>query len=190
MRTLLLALVMAVAAGCTSAPPPAAKAPEIPRISTSAAKPRVERVALPASCGRLLTRQDLDDVVETVITGRTEVVVGVGLPKIGRTGRIDCYYGIPQDQPPAAAVLTVGMAAYTDQTSARQRVQETVDAERDKGIAAEEIKVGTDTGFLIEGDTRTVVVAHGTLTVAVTVAKTLATPEQVAKLADRALTER
>ncbi|GAA3048577.1 hypothetical protein [Actinokineospora globicatena] len=190
MRILLVPLVAVLAAACTSAPPPPAKVPEVPQFATTTTKARVERTALPSSCGRMLSRQDLDDVVDTVITGRTEVVVGVGLPKIGRTGRIDCYFGIPQDQPPAAAVLTVGMAAYTDEASAKQRVQETVDSERDKGIAAEEVKVGADTGYLLDGDTRTVVVAHGKLTVAVTVAKTLATPEQVGKLADLALTER
>ncbi|MBM7775462.1 hypothetical protein JOD54_005666 [Actinokineospora baliensis] len=188
MRTLLLPLLLALAA-CTSAPPAAPKAPEIPTFATTTPKPRTQRT-LPTTCAKVLTRADLDATVDTVITGRTEVVAGVALPKIGRTGRLDCYYGIPQNQPATAAVLTVGMAAYTDSTAAAQRIQETVDTERDNGIAPEEIQVGLDKGFLLDGTTRTVVVAHGKITVSVSAQPSLATAEQVAKLADLALTER
>ncbi|GAA2980872.1 hypothetical protein [Actinokineospora diospyrosa] len=188
MRILLVSLVLSLAA-CTSAPPTTPRAPEIPQFSTTTPKPRAERT-LPDSCAKVLTREDLDATVATVITGRTEVVAGVALPKIGRTGRIDCYYGIPQGQPTTAAVLTVGMAAYTDSASAAQRIQDTVNTERDNGIAPREIQVGLDKGFLLDGATRTVVVAHGKITVAVSVKPELATGEQVAALADLALTAR
>ncbi|WP_026422250.1 hypothetical protein [Actinokineospora inagensis] len=190
MRILLLPLVLLLAA-CTSAPPTtsARQAPSVPQFSTSAPKPVPARGSVPTACGKVLTRQDLDGVVTTVITGRTDVVVGVALPKIGRTGRVDCYYGIPAGQPQSAAVLTVGLAGYTDETSARTRIQETVDAERDKGTAPQEIQVGADKGFLLEGPTRTVLAARGKFTVAITAQPAVVNAEQAAKLADLALTE-
>ncbi|PPK60381.1 hypothetical protein V5P93_004987 [Actinokineospora auranticolor] len=194
MRVILpVGLAAVLVAGCTSTPPaqpPPSNAALPVFTTTTAPAPRGERT-VPDSCGKVLTRDDLDRTLDSVVTGRTEAVVGVALQSIGRTGRIDCYYGVPEGQPNSAAVLTVGLAGYVDSSSALKRVRETVDAERDKGTAPVEVAVGADKGFLLDGTTRSLVVAHGKVTVSITATAALVPADRAADvlgaLADRAL---
>ncbi|WP_018683632.1 hypothetical protein [Actinokineospora enzanensis] len=194
-RRLLVALLALSLAACSAQPPASGQrpTPTLPQFSTTPPKPRAERT-LPDSCGKVLTRADLDQTLESTLTGRTEVVVGVALPSIGRTGRIDCYYGIPEGQPNAAAPLIVGLAGYTDAAKAGERIQGTIDTERDKGTKPVEVAVGAGKGTLLDGADHTLIAAHGKITVAVTAKPTLVTAERAAevlgKLADLALTER
>jgi hypothetical protein len=137
---------------------------------------------------------EVSDLLNAAITGQTLPVVGVPEPKIGRTARLDCYYGVPDGQGVPAATVSIGLASYTDEGAARRRMTSTVESERDSGAKANEVQVGSDKGILLNGTKRILVAARGKHTVVVTVVKDLVPDEQagalLATLADRALTGR
>jgi hypothetical protein len=180
-------------AGCTSEPPSRAGAPPpaLPQFTTSAEPPpaRTER-AVPNTCGQVITPLDLDDLLETRISGATSEVVGTPVPAIGRTARIDCYFGIPgRDRDKAALVVT--LAAYSTPEAAGERVERTLADERARGARITDVEVGPDRGALIEGAGRIVVARHGRITVVVRASIGAVPGDQAARvlpeIADRAL---
>jgi hypothetical protein len=182
----------AVASGCTEEPP-AAKPGVPPGFSTSAAPVSGERT-VPKTCGGIASLGEVTDILGTAVTGQTLPIVGVPEPKIGRTARLDCYYGVPEGQQPAAAAVWIGLASYADEGAAKRRMASTVDAEREAGAKASDVPVGPDRGVLLVGAKRTLVAMRGKNTVVVTVVPGLIPEDQSAsllgRLADRALTPR
>ncbi|HET9139648.1 hypothetical protein [Actinophytocola sp.] len=195
MRAWLGALLIAVPvlAGCSDDPP--AAAPNVPGFSTPAgpSTSRQDR-AVPKTCGGVASLTEVTDLLGTAVTGQTLPIVGVPEPKIGRTARIDCYYGVPDGQPVSAAAVWIALASYTDRPAAQRRMTSTVETEREAGAKAVDVSVGPDRGVLLTGTTRTLVATRGANTVVVTVAPTLIAEDQapslLARLADRALTPR
>lgn len=185
---------LAVVAGCTSAPPTAARpsAPALPEFTTTTTAPptRTERT-VPAACSQVITEDELAELVETPISGGTAEVAGKPMPAIGRTARLDCYFGVPGGDR-AKAALVVTLASYTDPTSAQERVDRTIADERARGARVVDIAVGPDRGHLVESAGRLVVVRHGRVTVVVQAVLALVPGDQAARvlprIADRALT--
>ena len=179
-------------AACTSGSPPAGH-PSVPTFAatTTAAVPEIS--AVPKDCTTVAQEADVDTVVGHQLTGSMAPVVGVAMPSIKRTARLDCYYGIPAGQPPNTAAVSIGIASYADAPTAAQRVQLTVDAARNGGAQASNLKVGADPATLLtETKAQEIVLAHGVLTVLVTALTGVlpagkASPDLVT-LAQRALT--
>lgn len=195
MRTWLVVVLAAVTAvpACTSDTP--AAPPKVPTFGTfSASAPASSARALPKTCAGVASLGEVTDILQVAVTGQTLPVVGVPEPKIGRTARLDCYYGVPAGQPIAAAVVSIGVASYTDSGSARKRMDGTISDEREAGAQAADVPVGADHGVLLTGTRRTLVAMRGNNTVVVSVALDLVPENQagslIGKLADRALTPR
>src|SRR5262249_7257142 len=125
-----------------------------------------------------------------------KLVTGSPDTKIGRTARVDCFYGLsPDSQNNTDAPVTVGLASYVDTQSAARRVSSTVDGERQAGAKVNDLQVGTDKGTLLVGKKVVTLVATHQATTVVVVAQldlvpaTLAQPV-LTKIADRALSPR
>ena len=194
MRTGILVLVaaMAMVSSCSGSPP--ATAPKVPVFSTSAPPSSAREREVPKTCGGIATLAEVTQILNAAVTGQTLPIVGVPEPKIGRTARLDCYYGVPDGQPVTAAVLTVGLASYTDEQAAERRMASTVETEREAGAKANDVSVGSDRGVLLNGTKRTLVAVRGRNTVVVTANPDLVAEDQagslLARLADRALSPR
>lgn len=196
-RTGIVVVVAALAAvasmaGCSSDAP--AAPPKVPNFSTSTAVSVSRDRPVPKSCGGVATVTEVTDILQVAVTGQTLPVVGVPEPKIGRTARIDCYYGVPAGQPLAAAPVSIGLASYSDDAAARKRMTSTVADEKEAGAKANDVPVGPDRGVLLNGTKRTLVAARGNTTVVVSVTLDLIHEDQagslIGRLADRALSPR
>jgi hypothetical protein len=111
---------------------------------------------------------DVDQIVGHQLPGSMAPVVGIPIPSINRTARLDCYYGIPVGQPVAAAVLTISIASYTDAQSAQHRARVTVASARNAGATTSDVLVGAEHAVLVAGaQNQELVLAHGNLTVLV-----------------------
>jgi len=137
------------------------------------------------------TTSEVADAIGRTITGQPRTVPGTPEQTIGRTGRIDCYYGLADGQPVGQATVAIGVATYTDGQAAARRVVRTVDDERAAGANVSSVAVGQEQGTLLVGETITLVVARQSTTVVVTLAKDLLSRERaseaLARLANRAL---
>lgn len=142
----------------------------------------------------MVTLNEVTEILQVAVTGQTLPVVGVPDPKIGRTARIDCYYGVPEGQDRAKAPVSIGVASYTDEAAARKRMDGTIDGEKEAGAKAAEVPVGPGKGMLLNGTRRTLVAGRGNNTVVVSVILELVAEEQagslMGRLADRALSPR
>jgi hypothetical protein len=183
---------LAAAAGCSSDAP--AAPPKVPNFSTSTAASASSQRPVPKSCGGVATLAEVTDILQVAVTGQTLPVVGVPEPKIGRIARIDCYYGVPAGQPLTAAPVSIGLASYSDDASARKRMTSTVSDEKDAGAKANDVPVGPDRGVLLNSTKHTLVAARGNNTVVVSVVLDLIHEDQagslIGRLADRALSPR
>ncbi|GDY31085.1 hypothetical protein GTS_27180 [Gandjariella thermophila] len=167
----------------------------IPTFETSPPPPRptVTDRELPRDCLNVATGPEVDQIVGHPLAGSTGFVLGVPDPRISRTARIDCYYGVPEGQPFEKAAVSIAMATYADEPTAAQRMRSTVDDARQRGVATSEVQVGPDRGVLLaDNPNRTLVDQHGKTTVLVSAAPG-ALPEDrageiLAALAVRALT--
>ncbi|GAA4301129.1 hypothetical protein GCM10023148_57850 [Actinokineospora soli] len=173
---------------CGTAP----SAPALPQFTTTTTTtPEGTERTIPRACAQVITDVDLDELLETRLGSGTAEVAGQPMPAIGRTARLDCYFGVPGGKREKAA-LVVTLAAYTDDAAAQERLDRTVADERAQGARVSEVAVGPDTGYLIEGSTRIVVARHGKVTVVVQAAQALVPGESarrvLPRVADRALT--
>jgi len=167
--------------------------PEVPQFST-AAPPSGGAAAgrpVPKTCGDVVPSEDIDTIVGTV-TGDARPVVGVPQPGIGRTARLDCYYGLSGNRPVSAATVWIGLATYTDRKHAQDRLTNTVSTERDAGSQINEVPVGGGDGVLMRGKTWMLVATRGKTTVVVAVQRSLVREDRagaiLGQLADKALT--
>lgn len=113
---------------------------------------------------------------------------------IGRTARIDCYYGVPDGKPPTSAKVWIGLASYINAESARKRTVNTVADERNAGATVSDVQVGADRGVLVRNANWMLVTSRGRLTVVVQVIPVLVREDHagslLAQLATFALTSR
>jgi hypothetical protein len=180
----LAALAGVVTAGCSSDDDGGSAAPASPSASattTASAAPSATATvaALPETCDDALPLLDLDRALGTTLVGRTSYIEGEPDPKINRTGRMTCRYGIPVGRA-GSHRLELSVSTYTDEASAADRVEVTVLSARQQGARSAEVRVGGEQGFLLTrgGIRPTLVVASGTRTVALTVANGVLTSAQ------------
>ncbi len=190
MRAWILVAVALLVSGCAGTTQPRAD-PEVPVFSTPAPPGEAEGRAVPESCAEVVTPEEIGTVLGILI-GEPRPVVGVAQDDIGRTARLDCYYGVPKGKPLSAASVWIGLAGYTDEHWAQRRVSNTVTGERDAGARVSDVPVGPDRGVLLRGTTWMLVAARGSTTVVVEVEPNLVREDRVGamlgQLADRALT--
>lgn len=178
-RAVLVVAVVLLGAGCSGDDDPPAAAPTSVPASGSAsgtgspsASP-TSAAALPTGCASMLPFTDLDRALGRPLFGRTVFTEGVPEPKIGRTGRVTCGYGLPADGrggPP----VEVGVSTYTDVESATARVQATISQLRSAGAVQTEATVsGLPASVLRSSTAFTLVLAQGSRTVAVTLQRRL-----------------
>jgi hypothetical protein len=189
---LLVGLLLVLLVGC-AAPAPVTD-PSVPVFTPRAAPDAVTGRTVPATCDELVTLTEIKTILATLITGQTLPIVGVPQENIGRTARLDCYYGVPPGQPVAAAAVWIGLTTYVDGESARERLANTVADETEAGATESEVEVGPTTGTLLAGDRPLVVAMRGTTTVVVATLAGLVRDDQagalLGQLADLALTPR
>jgi hypothetical protein len=68
---------------------------------------------------------------------------------LGRTGKIDCYFGIAPGKALPDAMIIVGLATYVDELTARNRVTDSLEAERKDGATITDVEVGKQRGSLV-----------------------------------------
>jgi hypothetical protein len=144
--------------------------PAVPTFSGSA-RPTAVQVGTtpPKACTEVAQPDAVDKIVGHPLGGTAGQVVGVPLATIGRTARLDCYFGIPQGQGLSAAVLTIGVSTYTDAPSAQARVTFTVNDARGTGATIHTTKVdGTPATVMVSQQNQALALAKGTRTVLVT----------------------
>jgi hypothetical protein len=192
----LIAALVAVSAGvsgCAREKQPVV-VPEVPQFTTGAPPPSGEATAgrpVPKTCGDVVSQDDIGTVLGTLI-GDARPVVGVPQPSIGRTARLDCYYGLSGNRPVSSATVWIGLATYTDPKHAQQRLTYTISTERDAGSQINEVPVGAGDGVLMRGKTWMLVAMRGRTTVVVSIRPNLVREDRagamLGQLADEALT--
>ncbi|NGY65480.1 hypothetical protein G7043_41965 [Lentzea sp. NEAU-D13] len=150
------AVALTVCAACSpSVPQTQAPPPQIPKITPPTTPSRipvmVDRPALPDDCELVVPVEVMNATLGQELPGEPRIIIGIKEPGIGRTGKIDCYYGIPEKKNLPDAKIVIGLSTYTDELTARTRVTESVDAERADGAKVTEVDVGKQKGTLIEG---------------------------------------
>ena len=145
------------------------------------------------TCGAIATLEDITRIFATFVDGQTLPIVGVPQDNIGRTARLDCYYGVPPGQPVAAAKVWIGLASYVNEESARKRPTTTVADEREAGATVSDVPVGQDAACCCGTTSWMLVANRGSTTVVVQVVAGLVREDHagalLGQLADFALTE-
>jgi hypothetical protein len=121
------------------------------------------RAALPSQCSLLLPNSVIDKALGRRLGGKTVYIKGLAEPKIGRTGRATCRYGVHNKAVP----IEVGVSGYRTVAEANSRVQVTVTAERDAGASSQSTTVGGHHATVLLGK-------HGSLLVYGSVNRTVA----------------
>jgi hypothetical protein len=151
----LSAAALSVCAACSSAVPQTqAPPPQIPKITPPTTPSRVPLMVdrpLPDDCELVVSADAMNAALGQELPGEPRIIIGIKEPGIGRTGKIDCYYGIPEKRNLPDAKIVIGLSTYTDELTARTRVNESVEAERQDGAKVTEVDVGKQKGMLIEG---------------------------------------
>jgi len=181
-----------VISGCARTAPPSTS-PAVPVFSSAPAGAGMERT-VPDNCGDVATLDELTHYLNNLVTGAVRPIIGVPQSNIGRTARIDCYYGVPAGQPIAKAKVWVGLASYANEESARKRLTATVADERTVGATVSDVPVGPDRGVLIRNANWMLVANRARVTVVVQVIPVLVREDHagalLGQLADHALTNR
>jgi hypothetical protein len=191
---IVVVLAAVVLGGCTQSTPPA-NSPAVPVFSSAPAGGGAERT-VPDNCEAVATLDDLTRILSTFVAGPVQRIVGVPQENIGRTARLDCYYGVPDGQPAAAAKIWIGLTGYVNEESARKRLTATVADERAAGttVSVSDVQVGSARGVLIRNANWMLVAGRGSTTVIVQVVPGLVREDHTGALlgqvADFALTKR
>ena len=139
-----------------------------------------------------MSAEEISTVLGILINGDARPVVGVPQPSIGRTARLDCYWGVRGNRPVSTATVWIGLATYTDPKHAQQRLTNTISSERDAGSQINEVPVGGGEGVLIRGKTWMLVAMRGQTTVVVSIQPNLVREDRagamLGQLADKSLT--
>ncbi|MFI9011697.1 hypothetical protein ACIGNX_31120 [Actinosynnema sp. NPDC053489] len=169
MRTAVVAAVaVLLCAGCAAVRTGPAEQPRIPTIvppTTISRVPQMVDRPLPDDCALVVPVEVVHQRLGRELPGEPMTIIGLPEPSLGRTGKIDCYYGVADKQAVATSPVIVGLATYTDEATAAGRVTESVDAERGEGASVTEVDVGKKKGrFVSTKDERLVVGSLGKTT--------------------------
>jgi hypothetical protein len=149
------AVALSVCVGCSSpVPQTQAPPPQIPKITPPTTPSRVPVMVdrpLPDDCELVVPVEVMNATLGQELPGEPRIIIGIKEPSIGKTGKIDCYYGIPEKRGLDDAKIVIGLSTYVDELTARTRVTESVEAERQDGAKITEVDVGKQKGTLIEG---------------------------------------
>lgn len=157
--------VLVACSGGGKAPTNPATVPTFVKSTAPSAPPFAGKI--PASCDSVARLGDVDAVVGQQLTGSANQIVGIAEPSISRTGRLDCYYGIPPNQAVTTAVLSIGISGYDTPATAQHRVLETVNVAKDTGYVASDVRVGSQNAVLLAGPKQELVLSAANLTVLV-----------------------
>ncbi|WP_447003460.1 hypothetical protein ACRAKI_27875 [Saccharothrix isguenensis] len=145
-RTTVLAAVVVLACGaCSTGEPPPRVAPPIPTIvppTTFTRVPQMTDRPLPDDCELIVPVPSVHKFLGRELPGELRTIIGIPEPSLGRTAKVDCYYGLGERQPLGAAPVVVGLATYGDPPTATGRVEESVAAEREHGASITQVDVG------------------------------------------------
>jgi hypothetical protein len=181
------------ACGSTAAPSNPAHSSSSKPTTTTSAPPPPFAGNVPPSCDPVAAEGDVNTILGHPLSGTSNGIKGIPEAAIGRTARLDCYYGIPPNQPAPTALVSIGIAGYDNATDAAHRVVETVNEARDTGYTSSNVQVNGQNAVLLAGQqNQEVVLSAGTITVLVTAANSVvqagkAGPPLI-KLAGKALT--
>ena len=149
------AVALAACSGCSSVAPQAeGPPPPIPRITPPTTPSKIPLMVdrpLPDDCELVVPVDTMNATLGQELPGEPRIIIGIKEPGIGRTGKIDCYYGIPPKKNLPDAPIVIGLSTYSDDLTARTRVGESIEAERQDGAKITEVDVGKQKGTLIEG---------------------------------------
>ncbi|MFT7838081.1 hypothetical protein Q5530_18250 [Saccharothrix sp. BKS2] len=137
-----LVVLAVLCSACVSEPSPAAPPPRIPTILPPTTVTRVPQMVdreLPVDCELIVPTDVLTTHLGHELPGELTQVVGIPEPSLGRTAKIDCYYGVGRGL--ATAPVVIGLATYVDEPTAAGRVTDSVDAERREGATATQVDV-------------------------------------------------
>lgn len=193
MRLLPVLLAVALTAGCTTPPTEPIEDPEVPLFSTPPPPGAAEGREVPKTCAEVATPEEISRILNILVTGQPHPIVGVPQDNIGRTARLDCYYGVPKGKPLTTAPVWIALATYTDPRWANRRLSNTAAEEREAGARVSDVPVGPHRGILLRSPTTwTLAAARGRTTAVVTVNPALVSEThagaQLGQLADKALT--
>jgi hypothetical protein len=175
-------VVLGLLAGCglkshgTDGSSAGGSAPKSPGASGNPSSSPGTTAALPANCTDVLTLDDLDKAIGHAINGQSVYIKGVSEPKIKRTGRVTCRYGVRKVGHNLHVPIDVGISAYSDAASAADRVGYTIDQQRNGGAVSSDVTIdGTKATALVAPGSALLVFARDTETVAISVTKEVAT---------------
>ncbi|HZY29522.1 MAG TPA: hypothetical protein VFE49_14820 [Jiangellaceae bacterium] len=183
-RSLVLALLAVVAAGCTGDGDDEATVP-VPSVDTTTGGPTtpggspsssVTSLSVPQSCDDVIPFTEVVRIVAVPLGGSTNRVYADDFPgESGRTARLTCQYGVRpapaggQAPPPQVEIAVSG---YVDEAAATARVEDTVGSARSSGQQIEALAAGGQDGFLIaDAAGITYVAGVGDSTLVVTLAR-------------------
>lgn len=168
-RSAVLLCVLAAAA-CTRAPvaDPPVVVPTVPLPPTTTAVPTTTAAAavLPRTCAEVVPGDQLDVILGRRWSSKVNVIIGVPVPDIGRTGQITCRYGavVKGDYP-----VEVSVNSYSTAAQAAERIEVTVAAAERQGIGSRRIPAGGADGLFVPYPSgATVLASSGIYSVAVT----------------------
>ncbi|HSV66838.1 MAG TPA: hypothetical protein VLJ59_13130 [Mycobacteriales bacterium] len=134
---------------------------------------------LPDTCADVLTLDELDKVVGHTVPGRSVYILGKDEPKIHRTGRVTCRYGVHKLGRTTVVPVEVGLSAYSDVGSAADRIRVTVADQRTHGATPVDVSLGGTPGtVLLNPATALLVFVTGQRTAAISITKDVATGDR------------
>ncbi|MCS7478132.1 hypothetical protein ACFFQW_14000 [Umezawaea endophytica] len=103
---------------------------------------------LPEGCEMIVPTEQVAQAIGQELPKPTEII-GIPEPSIARTGKIDCYHGIPAGKGLTDAILVIGVSTFADDASAAQRIAESTESERRDGAVVTDVEVGKQRGTLL-----------------------------------------
>jgi hypothetical protein len=198
-----LALALALVAGCSSGkpakvvtvtktPPPTTTTPTTSAAATSpSATPTptaTRQTKISGTCDTLLPDSAVFAAIGVPsLTGSDAFVVGKPEPSISRIAYLNCRYGVTGKGATATPAIEIGISLYATEAKASDRVSATVDDYTAHGAAASDVTVGGTAATMLTGGigddyaVPLLVVASGQRTVAVSVARAVATGDKAVK---------
>jgi hypothetical protein len=134
---------------------------------------------LPQTCGDVLSLDELDTAVGRPLPGQTTFIKGQAEPKINRTGRVTCRYGVHKVANKTVVPLEVGISSYADAGSAQSRIEFTVSDQRGRGATPTDVTLGGTAGTaLVSPGSALLIFGKGTTTVAISITKDVASGDK------------
>jgi hypothetical protein len=147
-----------------------------PAAATSSSAPSIP-ADFTGTCFDLLPVTLVNAALGRPVIGKTNFVVGVAEPDIGRLAYLNCRYGIPaavKGKPAPTAQVEIGVSLYDSVAQAARRLQGTIVNYLSNGASRADTVAGTYPVTVLTGyGDPTVVGALGQRTVAISVRSTL-----------------